>query len=143
MITRQAIDLGRLVAAVQDAAHGAVATFIGTVRESSHDGANPSSVFAMTYDGFEPLAAKVLQEIASEAEARWGVRVAAAHRLGRLEVGEASVAVACGSAHRSEAFDACRYVIEEIKRRLPVWKKEHFADGRTAWLEGHALAEVR
>jgi molybdopterin synthase catalytic subunit len=97
----------------------------------------------MTYDGFEPLAAKVLQEIASEAQARWRVRVAAAHRLGRLEVGEASVAVACGSAHRAEAFEACRYVVEEIKRRLPIWKKEHFADGRSEWLEGHALAEVR
>jgi molybdopterin synthase catalytic subunit len=115
--------------------HGALSLFIGVVRER-HEG---RAVAAMTYDAFAPLAEKELARIAEEACARWSARVAVGHRIGRLEVGESSVVIAAGCAHRAEAFDACRFVIEQIKARLPVWKKEHGVDGSVRWLEGCAL----
>lgn len=116
--------------------NGAQALFLGVVRDN-HEGLQ---VNAVTYDAFVPLAEKVLDEISREAAQKWGVYVAAAHRIGRLSVGDASVGIAVASAHRAEAFDACRYVIEQIKTRLPVWKKEHYADGASSWLAGCALA---
>lgn len=118
--------------------HGGQCLFLGVVR-NLHEG---KAVEAVEYDGFKPLASKVLDQIAAEAVEQWGVRVAAFHRLGRLKVGETSLAVAAGSEHRDAAFAACRYVVEELKRRLPVWKKERFADGREAWLDGCALAKT-
>ena len=112
-----------------------MASFIGTVR-AVHAGRHVRSV---SYDCFVPLAEKELARIAARAEKRWPVRVAAAHRTGRLKVGEASVAIAVGSAHRAEAYAACRFVIEEIKLRLPVWKKERYTTGEGRWLAGCAL----
>lgn len=136
MIRRDALDLARLAARVRSPSHGAEASFVGVVR-NRHEG---RSVLAVTYDAFEPLAAKVLAEIAEEAAGKFSALVAAEHRVGRLAVGEASVAIAAGAPHRVEAFEACRYVIEEIKRRLPVWKREHYVDGESAWLSGCSLA---
>ena len=111
--------------------------------QPAHDGPfsalDGRAVEAVTYDAFEPLALKVLGEIAEEAARRFGARVAVEHRVGRLAVGEASLAIAAGAKHRGEAFDACRFALEEIKRRLPVWKQEHYAGGEAAWLEGCAL----
>lgn len=116
-------------------AHGAQALFVGVVRDL-HEG---RAVVAVTYDAFPPLAEKILAEIAAEASARWPARIAAGHRIGRLDVGQASVVIAVGSEHRDAAFEACRFVIEQIKARLPVWKKEHGADGSQRWLKGCAL----
>jgi molybdopterin synthase catalytic subunit len=83
------------------------------------------------------MARSVLLEIAGEAAGRLGTeRVAVVHRVGELEIGEVSVAVAVSSPHRAEAYDASRYVIEEIKKRLPVWKEEHYTDGASEWVEG-------
>jgi molybdopterin synthase catalytic subunit len=120
---------------VADPRHGAQALFVGVVRER-HEG---RAVKAVTYDAFPPLAEKVLADIAGEASKKWPVRIAAFHRIGKLEVGEASVIIAAGSEHRAEAFEACRFVIEQIKKRLPVWKLEHDSDGTKRWLEGCAL----
>ncbi len=131
------IAVDSLLSEVAAAGHGASCFFLGTVRDVNHGRA----VVSVAYDAHRPLAEKVLSEIVAEAEARWGATVAARHRLGRLSVGEASVAVAAGSAHRAEAFAACRHVIEEIKKRLPIWKKESYADGGEAWLDGCGLAE--
>jgi len=135
-IASEPLDLQALFAAVSDPAHGGQASFIGTVRDL-HEG---RKVLAVTYEAFEPLAKKVLAEIALEAGRRHGAKVAAAHRLGQLTVGQASVAVAASAVHRAEAFAACREVIEEIKKRLPVWKKEHYVDGESSWLSGCALS---
>lgn len=135
IITKARLDPAALCRAVSSRKHGAVVSFIGTVR-TPHAG---RTVRAVTYDCFAPLAAKELARIKREAERRWPVRVAAAHRVGRLGVGAASVAIAVGSGHRAEAFEACRFVIEEIKRRLPVWKKEHYTSGDGRWLAGCAL----
>lgn len=136
-ITERPLRPEELVEAVAtSAADGAVASFLGVVRDH-HDG---KAVVAVTYDAFKPLAEKVLGAIAAEASGKFRARVAVMHRVGRLERREASVAIACACEHRAEAFDACRYVIEQIKLRLPVFKKEHYADGPAAWLAGCSLA---
>ena len=112
---------------------GAAVLFLGIVR----DHADGRPVTGMTYEAYEEMAEPVLREIALEAAQRSGSdRVAVVHRVGDLRVGEASVAIAVSSPHRAEAFDASRYVIEEIKKRLPVWKKEHYADGSREWVAG-------
>jgi molybdopterin synthase catalytic subunit len=127
------IDLAELVAAVSHAGAGAVASFIGVVRDVN-DG---TAVVGIDYEAYVGMADRELRAILDEAEARWpGVRTAAGHRVGFLPVGTPSVAVAASSPHRTAAFDACRYVVEELKRRVPVWKREHYADGRRAWVDG-------
>lgn len=139
LVTKSRLDPEALRRAVSSPRHGAVAVFVGTVR-SPHAG---RVVTAVSYDCFAPLAQKELERIAARARKRWPVSVAMAHRTGRLRVGEASVALAASSAHREPAFAACRFIIEEIKRRLPVWKKEHYARGDGRWLAGCALGRSR
>ncbi len=112
---------------------GASILFLGVVR----DHAEGRAVSGMRYDAYEEMAESVLGEIAEEAAARLGTdRVAIVHRTGELTIGDVSVAIAVSSPHRTEAYDASRYVIEEIKKRLPVWKKERHADGREEWVDG-------
>ena len=96
-----------------------------------------AAVGGLTYEAYDDMAARVLDEIAGEAAERLGTsRIAVVHRVGELEIGEVSVAIAASSPHRAESFDATRYVIEELKKRLPVWKKEHYVEGGSEWLEG-------
>ena len=134
-ITKSRLDLAALCREVTLPKHGAVTSFVGTVR-AVHAGRR---VKAVSYDCFAPLAEKELARIKIAAEKRWPVKVAVEHRIGRLAVGQASVAIAAGSAHRAEAFKACRFVLEKIKHRLPVWKKEHYLRGEGRWLAGCAL----
>jgi molybdopterin synthase catalytic subunit len=134
-ISEEPIILERLLAIVADAAHGAQTLFLGVVR-NSHEG---RTVSAVTYEAFKPLARKVLLEIAREAEVKWKAHMAIAHRLGHIQVGETSLAIAASSPHRAEAFAACRYAVEEIKRRLPIWKKEYYEGGKSRWLDGCSL----
>lgn len=134
-VTDAPIDTAAVLRAVDAPAHGAHLLFLGVVRDQD----NGRAVSAVTYDGFRPLAQKELARIALEASERFGAKVAAVHRLGRLDVGEASLAVAAASPHRDAAFAACRWVVDEIKRTLPIWKKEHYVDGQATWLEGCAL----
>jgi molybdopterin synthase catalytic subunit len=109
---------------------GAIATFIGTVRDHGRDRA----VTHLEYEAYAPAAELTLAEIGEEIRERWGVdHVAIAHRVGSLAIGEASVVISVASAHRDAAFEACRYAIERIKEIVPVWKKEHYADG-AVWL---------
>ena len=112
---------------------GAVLLFMGVVR----DHAEGRAVTGMRYDAYAEMAESVLAEIAGEAASRLGNdRIAVVHRTGELEIGEVSVAIAVSSPHRAESYDASRYVIEEIKKRLPIWKKEHYTDGEDQWVEG-------
>ncbi len=128
-----AVDLGALVAAVSHPGAGAVATFTGVVRDTNAG----SAVTGIEYEAYATMADRELAAILAEAAERWpGVRAAARHRVGYLAVGEPSVAVAVSSARRAPAFAACRYVVEELKARVPVWKREHYADGRRAWVDG-------
>jgi molybdopterin synthase catalytic subunit len=111
---------------------GAVATFLGLVR-NHHQGRR---VLYLEYEAYEPLARRTIERIAREAAERWPtVRLALHHRIGRVDVGEASVVIAAASPHRAEAFAACRYAIERVKQILPVWKHEFFEDG-DVWIEG-------
>jgi len=134
-IQDEPVRIEDVLAAVADEAHGAHMLFLGVVRNLDKG----REVEAVTYDCFRPLAQKELALIAREASERFGVRIAAVHRLGRLGVGETSLAVAAASPHRDAAFAASRWVVDEIKRRLPVWKKEHYAGGDAHWLEGCGL----
>ena len=114
------------------AGDGAVATFVGLVRD--HNAGR--RVQWLDYEAYAPLAVKAFEQIADEAADRWpGARLAIHHRTGRLEIGEASVVIAAASAHRSDAFAVCRYAIERVKQIAPIWKHEHF-DGGDVWIEG-------
>ena len=126
------IDVDALATSVRTDADGAVATFVGTVRD--HNAGR--RVRYLEYHAYPEMAESEMRAIESEARERFGVgRVEVVHRVGRIEIGEASVAVAVASPHRAEAFDACRFVIDTLKRRVPIWKKEHF-EGGAAWIEG-------
>jgi molybdopterin synthase catalytic subunit len=132
-----------LVAQVAGPDRGGIATFLGVVRDQ-HGGRR---VIDLSYAAYEPMAEAVCAAIVGEAEIRWPVRVALRHRIGDLAIGDTAVAIAVGGGHRDEAFAACRYVIEELKRRVPIWKKERYADGTVAWVDptapgGVAPAEV-
>ena len=123
------IDLARLERSVADAAHGAVVTFVGRARDVADDG---RTVRELEYEVYPEMADTILAEIAAEAETRWPVAVAVSHRYGAVPIGEAAVAIVTAGMHRAEAYEANRYVIETIKERLPIWKREVFADG-SAW----------
>ena len=115
-----------------EAGCGAVTTFTGVVRGTNHG----RQVRYLEYEAFEPLAVKAFQQIAAEVDEEWpGTALALVHRVGRLEIGEASVVIAVASAHRGDGFAACRYAIERVKQIAPVWKHEFFTEG-AAWVEG-------
>ena len=136
-LTESPLDLGELLASVQSPERGAVACFLGTVR--NHHGGR--AVLRLEYSAYAPMVEAECARIAAEAESRWQVAVALRHRIGRLEIGDAAVAVAAASAHRDEAFVACRHVIEELKRRVPIWKREVYADGSEQWVDPTAGPE--
>ncbi|HEX2766298.1 MAG TPA: molybdenum cofactor biosynthesis protein MoaE [Candidatus Limnocylindria bacterium] len=120
------IDVAALEAAVRDRGRGAVVTFIGGARDRADD---ERQVVELEYEVYPEMAASVLDAIATEAESRWPVAVAVVHRHGVVPIGEAAVAIVTAGVHRAEAYEANRFVIEAIKDRLPIWKRERFADG--------------
>lgn len=127
------IDPERVLAHVGSDEDGAVLLFLGVVRNH----ADGRSVRGMHYEAYEAMASGVLREIAGEAAEKLGTdRLSVVHRTGELAIGEVSVAIAVSSPHRAESYEASRYVIEEIKKRLPVWKKERYVDGDASWVEG-------
>jgi molybdopterin synthase catalytic subunit len=134
-ITRDVINADSVLAHVGGPGDGAMDVFIGVVRDQN-DGREVSGIH---YDAYEEMAERTLRDIVAEAAALAGVsKVAAVHRIGELNIGEASVAIAASAPHRAAAFEACRYVIEEIKKRLPVWKQERYLNGEQQWLGGES-----
>ena len=132
-ITEGVLSTEEVLARVGADEDGAVLLFLGVVRD--HNDGRP--VTGMEYEAYREMAEGVLETIAREVEERWATdRIVILHRIGSLEIGEASVAIAVSTPHRSEAYDASRYVIEEIKERLPVWKREHYTDGERRWVPG-------
>jgi molybdopterin synthase catalytic subunit len=99
-------------------------------------------VLRLEYSAYGPMADAEFARIIEEAESRWPVRVAAEHRVGTLEVGDVAVIVVAAAPHRDAAFDACRHVIDEIKRRVPIWKREHYVDGTAGWVDPTAASGV-
>jgi molybdopterin synthase catalytic subunit len=131
-ITRDVLDRDAILAAVQDPAAGAIVTFEGAVRNH----ARGRAVEFLEYEAYVEMAESQMRGIAQEAQARWELcRVAVAHRFGRMAVGETSVIIAVASAHRGEAFEACRFIIDTLKTTVPIWKKEIGSDG-AEWVEG-------
>ena len=134
-ITPNPIELAPLSAQVQSPERGGMASFVGTVRD--HHGGR--AVIRLEYSAYGPMAEAECGRIVGEAESRWDCGIALRHRIGILEVGETAVAVVAASSHRDAAFAACRYVIEEVKRRVPIWKQEFFADGTVEWVGSEAI----
>ncbi len=130
-LTREEIDIHALTESVRSDQSGAVILFLGTVRELT--GGKKTS--ALDYEAYPEMAELKLQELEQQARERWPIdRVALVHRLGHLELGEVSVAVAVSCPHRHQAFDAARFLIDELKAWVPIWKKENWADGTTEWV---------
>ena len=134
-ITRHPLDVNDLLARVQGPERGGTCVFLGSVR-------NDDGVTAIDYSAYEQMANEEIARILGEAQRQWpDARVILQHRLGAIPAGEASIAIAAAAPHRDEAFTACRFVIEEVKQRLPIWKKEMFADGTTAWTDAQRQAK--
>jgi len=130
-IVSETIDIVALLAEVGDAANGATSLFVGTVRSRN----NHRDVLMIEYSAYEPMAEKEIGDILREAAERFGVaNIVAEHRVGELEIGEASVAIAAAHPHRGPVLDALRYSIEQLKQRVPIWKMEHYADGTRNWV---------
>ncbi len=139
-LTSERIDAAGLAERMKRAEDGAVLVFEGIVRDNSRG----RRTLYLDYEAYEEMARKQLEELAAQALEKFKVReVAVAHRLGRLQIGETSVAIVVSSAHRAAAFDACRWMIDTLKQTVPIWKKEHFEDG-AVWADGEPFPpEVR
>ena len=131
-LTRAAIPADELIAAAKQGSDGAVVVFDGIVRDNTRG----RRTLYLDYEAYEEMAERQIAELASQAAERFGVRgVTLVHRLGRLEIGETSVLIVVASAHRGAAFEACRWLIDTLKKTVPIWKKETFADG-AVWADG-------
>lgn len=126
------IDVAALIGDVRGDGDGAVSLFLGTARNMNAG----RRVLFLEYEAYEPMAQREMERIAAEAAAAFAVtRIGVVHRTGRVDIGEASIAIAVAAAHRAAAMDACRFVIDNVKTRAPIWKREHF-EGGTVWVEG-------
>ena len=136
-IIREAIDTARDLAKIKHPEDGAAVVFEGIVRNHSR---NRRTLF-LDYEAYEEMALKQMESLAEQALSQFQIRdIALIHRLGRLEIGETSVLIIVASAHRAAAFDACRWLIDTLKRTVPIWKKEHFEDG-AVWADGEPFPE--
>ncbi len=129
-VTEKALNLQELIAFVGDPEAGAIVTFIGTARNNNEG----RKVISLEYEAYPEMAEKELAQLGQEAQEQWKLcRLAIVHRIGPVQIGEPSVMIAVSAAHRQDAFAACRFAIEEIKKRVPIWKKEVF-EGGEVWI---------
>ena len=125
-ITKSRIDVQNIIDSVITPESGGIDVFLGTTRNHSGE----RGVVSLSYEAYEPMALKVMSRLEEEARGRWPLNeVAMVHRVGEVGLREASVVIAVSSAHRQEAFEACRFLIDRLKNEVPIWKREHFADG--------------
>ena len=137
LITDNAIDLSKILTDVSDNSAGAITLFVGTVRDHDSQG----NVSALFYEAYKKMAENMMTEIEKEVLSRWNIiKFSATHRIGNLKVSEISVAVAASSEHRKDTFEACKYGIDNIKTRVPIWKKEYSETGDN-WVPGVSLHE--
>lgn len=130
-LTRETIDHARMTEKVRRHSAGAVVTFLGTVRDLTEG----RRTVALDYEAYPEMALQKMGEIEADVRARWPVvEMVMEHRLGRLQLGDISVAVAVSCPHRHQAFDACRHAIDRLKELVPIWKQENWADGTTEWV---------
>jgi len=131
-LTTHKIDIDDVLKQVEDHGTGAVALFIGRVRNH----AEGKAVLAMDYEAYPEMAKKKLRDVVQLTSQKWPVsKMAIVHRTGNLQLGDVSVAIAVATPHRADAFEACRFAIDTLKKTVPIWKKEHFADGQS-WVAG-------
>jgi len=134
-ITSKPVAVQPVIDKVRKSTHGAIVTFVGTVRDNSEG----KGVLYLEYEAYREMAKKKLKEISLEIQNRWGISdVHIVHRVGRIEPGDTVIVIGVGSAHRLEAFQACQYAIDRIKEIVPIWKKEFYEDGSSTWI-GHTL----
>ncbi|MBI3195135.1 MAG: molybdenum cofactor biosynthesis protein MoaE [Ignavibacteriae bacterium] len=130
-IVQDSINIQEVITSVIDSGAGGIDVFIGITR----DNANGKKVLWLEYEAYEPMALKTMEQIVDEARERWSVKkISIVHRVGRVDIGEASIVIAVSSAHRKEAFEACRFLIDRLKHIVPIWKKEFFEDG-SVWVD--------
>ena len=136
-VSTESLSTVAAIKMVADDAHGAADLFIGTVRNHNLG----KTVKGVSYDVFDELTLNTFSELANEARQKWGekLNIYIEHYKGRLDIGGISILIAISSPHRDESFKACRFIIEEIKHRAPIWKQEHYIDGDSEWVQGHAL----
>jgi molybdopterin synthase catalytic subunit len=137
-LTASPIDPGSMIARVLSPTRGGIASFLGAVRNHQ----NGRDVLRLDYSAYAPMAEAECARIVAETQARWDCAVALEHRIGSLTIGDIAVAIAVAADHRDEAFSACRYVIEQVKQRVPIWKREYFADGTEEWVSGYDGKQV-
>ncbi len=139
-LTRDPLSADALLAQVMSPACGGTCLFLGTVR----NGPEEHGVTAIEYSAYEEMVEAEFGRLVADTRARWpDARIAVRHRLGAIPAGEASIVIAAAAPHRAQAFDACRFVIEEVKRRIPVWKKELRLDGSEVWVDPSGRPTVR
>ncbi len=137
-LTSNPIDLQAAIKTVVTPESGGIDVFVGTTRNHS----DARAVTLLEYEAYEPMALQMMEKIEREARAKWPIHeVAIVHRLGEVPVGDASVVIAVSGVHRNEAFEACRFLIDTLKREVPIWKREHFADGTNKWSGEKHLTE--
>lgn len=138
-ISEEELSIEKAVCFVKSNSHGAMDLFVGTVRDLNVG----RKVVGVNYDVFEPLAIHTFNDICRLAKEKFtdSLKIYISHFKGMLPVGGLSVIIAVSSAHREESFSACRYIIEAIKARAPIWKQEHYTDGMSEWVQGHSLCQ--
>jgi molybdopterin synthase catalytic subunit len=137
-IVSREIDVVRLIDQVRSSSHGAISVFLGTVREMN-DGREVSGI---EYSAYTAMAEEEMERIVAEAQNAFGVSaIAVEHRVGALDIGATSIAVVTAHAHRAPAIESNRYIIEEIKKRVPIWKLEHYTDGSRDWVDPTRVSE--
>ena len=133
VLTAEPLDVGAAIGAVADERSGATDVFVGTTRRFTDD----RETATLSYEAYEPMGEAAIVRIVAEARARWEIlRCAVHHRTGTVAVGEASVVIAVSTRHRADAFDACRFLIDTLKDRVPIWKRESWTDGTSEWVGG-------
>ena len=139
LLRHEPLDVGAAFAFLQTPKAGGIDLFVGTTRQWTGD----KETVRLDYDCYEAMALKEMERLAAEAQARWPVeRVCILHRLGVVPPAEASVVVGVATPHRADAFAACRYLIDALKKQVPIWKREVYADGETEWVEGSAPPSI-
>ena len=139
-MTHKTIDVRMVIESVSTPESGGVDVFIGTTRNHSGE----RKVLRLEYEAYEPMAVRMMEQIAGQAKRTWDLHAASiVHRLGKVSIGEASVVIAVSASHREEAFKACRFLIDELKRIVPVWKREYFEDGSVEWSQHSHEQNVR
>ncbi len=138
-LLREPIDLTEAYQFLQTSEAGGLALFMGTTRQWTAG----QETRSLTYEGYEPMAIKEMHRLLDIAMNRWPIhRACLVHRLGEVPLAEASVLVGVATPHRPEAFEACRYLIDQLKVQVPIWKQEHLADGQEIWVQGSDLPRI-